>query len=255
MKLRTYYYQQFDADYSLEVPAEGYGGWRETKVEISPAHTAVVLMHACDLGTLEEYPGRFRACQFIPRSYQICRDVLPGLLTAVRQSGMPLFHVAGGDSDCASYPGYQRAVMLAGPDPAPVPWVTADPIYRQLRQFRTDEVFPGKHNVDDVNRGESTVAFPKEAEPLGDEGIAKDTRQLAALALDTGVNHLIYAGFNIDWCLLMSEGGMVDMSRRGFICSAFQAGGDGGREQGERPAGAQQRKRPLARVGGVWVCV
>jgi len=36
------------------------------------------------------------------------------------------------------------------------------------------------------------------------------------------VNHLVYAGFNIDWCLLMSPGGMVDMGRRGYTCSAIR---------------------------------
>ncbi len=28
MKIRTHYYQQFDADPDLDVPAEGFAGWR-----------------------------------------------------------------------------------------------------------------------------------------------------------------------------------------------------------------------------------
>jgi hypothetical protein len=36
------------------------------------------------------------------------------------------------------------------------------------------------------------------------------------------VNHLVYAGFAINWCLLMSPGGMLEMSRRGIMCSALR---------------------------------
>ena len=34
--------------------------------------------------------------------------------------------------------------------------------------------------------------------------------------------HLIYIGFAINWCLLKSPGGMVDMSRLGYMCSAIR---------------------------------
>ena len=63
------YYQQFDADFNREVPAEGYGGWKRAEVEVSLQHTAVVVMHAWDCGTREEYPGWHRAVEYIPRSY------------------------------------------------------------------------------------------------------------------------------------------------------------------------------------------
>jgi len=29
------YYQQFDADYNLDVPAEGFGGWKKSNIELS----------------------------------------------------------------------------------------------------------------------------------------------------------------------------------------------------------------------------
>ena len=222
IKLPTEYYQQFDADYSLDVPAEGYGGWQTGEVEIDPAHTAVVLMHAWNCGTLEQYPGWFRACQCIPRTYDICRDVLPGLLEAVRGAGMNLFHVVCEGDYYKTYPGYARTLALAGADPEPLPRVEADPSYDKLQQFRSDNVFVGAHNQADVAAGWPNVKFPAEAEPHGDEPIAKDAHQLFALCRDAGVNHLIYAGFNIDWCVLTSAAGMVDMSRRGLICSALK---------------------------------
>jgi len=216
------YYQQFDADFSLDVPEEGYGGWKRAEIELSPEHTAVVVMHAWDCGTKELYPGWFRACACIPRTYEVCRTILPGLLAAVRASEFSLFHVAGWGNYYESCPGYQKTLALAGEDPDRPPGVEADPVYRRLQQFRSDNVSVGKHNQADVEKGSAKIRFPREAEPQGDEPIAKDAHQLTALCRHHGVNHLIYAGFNIDWCLLASPGGMVDMVRRGAICSAFR---------------------------------
>ena len=68
MILKASYYQQFDADFSLDVPAEGYGGWKAADIEIAPQHTAVVVMHAWDTGTREQFPGWRRAVEYMPRA-------------------------------------------------------------------------------------------------------------------------------------------------------------------------------------------
>jgi hypothetical protein len=75
MKLTASYYQQFDADLTLDVPGEGYGGWRESEIEISEDHTAVVVMHAWDTGTAEQYPGWHRCVEYIPRVRKICAEI------------------------------------------------------------------------------------------------------------------------------------------------------------------------------------
>lgn len=222
MKLRANYYEQFDADYTRDVPAEGYGGWKSAEVEISPAHTAVILMHATDCGPLEANPGWFRACDEIPRMYKVCREVLPGLLGAVRGAALPLIHVVGWGDFYQHHPGHQRAVALTGGVDHWQRRVERDATANALAQFRQDHSFPGKHNLADINTAGPRVRFPKEAEPLGHEGVASTSDQLDALCREAGVNHLIYAGFNIDWCLLMSPGGMIDMSRRGYVCSALR---------------------------------
>ena len=61
LELPAHYYQQFDADVTLDVPGEGYSGWQQADIEIASAHTAVVVMHAWDCGTAEDYPGWHRA--------------------------------------------------------------------------------------------------------------------------------------------------------------------------------------------------
>jgi len=222
MKLTASYYQQFDADPGLDVPGEGYGGWREAKIGISPEHTAVVVMHAWDMGTREQYPGWHRCVEYIPRAQEICARVFPPLLEAVRESNLNLLHVVGGGDYYKDYPGYKKALQLTGDAPSAMERIPTDPVLDRLHEFRAQHVFVGKHNEPDVAAGFANLDFAPEAKPVGDEGVAENSEQLFALCKDAGINHLIYAGFAIDWCLLMSPGGMVDMSRRGMMCSAIR---------------------------------
>ncbi|MBI2504104.1 MAG: hypothetical protein HYW07_12835 [Candidatus Latescibacteria bacterium] len=222
INLSAHYYQQFDADFALDVPGEGYGGWKQARVELSAEHTAVAVMHAWDTGTRQQYPGWHRAVEYIPRSVEISRTVFPPLLAAVRRSPLPLFHVVGGGDYYHKCPGYQKAVALAGPSPRPLPQMDSDPVLEKLKAFRSQQVFVGSHNQADVDRGFKALDFLPEARPLDEEGVAEDGHQLFALCKAAGVNHLIYAGFAINWCLLLSPGGMADMSRRGVMCSALR---------------------------------
>jgi hypothetical protein len=222
VKVRASYYQQFDADLSLDVPGEGCGGWRQADIEIAPEHAAVVVMHAWDTGTAEQYPGWYRAVEYIPRAQAICRDVFPALLDAVRKSDLNLFHVVSAGSYYKDCPGCKRALRLAGPAEQPQEQMPSDPVIDRLRKFRAGHVFVGEHNEHDVARRFANLDFAPEARPVGDEGVAENSQQLFALCKDAGVNHLIYAGFAIDWCLLMSPAGMIDMSRRGIMCSAIR---------------------------------
>src|SRR5947209_10002936 len=127
LRLMSGYYQQFDADPKRGVPGEGYGGWQSAPVELSWAHTAVVVMHAWDCGTREQYPGWYRAVEYIPRANAICEQVFPPLLQAVREQGIRLFHVVGGGDYYKRHPGYQRTRELAGASPPPLGQVEADP--------------------------------------------------------------------------------------------------------------------------------
>ena len=228
IKLPASYYQQFDADFAagasipdrrdkLDVPGEGYGGWKKSEIQISRDHTAVVIMHAWDMGTREEYPGWHRAVEYIPRADKICRTVFPKLLKAVRDSHFKLFHVVGGGDYYKNLPGYKPSAASQ-----PLEQAKSDPILGKLNAFRAEHVFVGKHNEADVARGFKKLGFPNEARPLGNEPVAENAEQLFAVCKDMGVNHLIYAGFAINWCLLMSPGGMLDMSRRGIMCSALR---------------------------------
>lgn len=222
LSIPVWYYQHHDADFSLTVPEEGFGGWKKTRLDFAPEHTGVVVMHAWDCGTEEQYPGWHRAVPYIPRGAEVCWRVFPGLLSAVRKSPLPLMHVVSSAGYYKDLPGYKKACELAGRNAEKLDTIPSDPVRDALSQFRNDHVFPGKHNVPDIQKGFSRLDFDPNARPLDDEYICEDGHQLFAVCKHLGVNHLIYAGFAIDGCLLISPGGMVDMNQRGFMCSAFR---------------------------------
>jgi hypothetical protein len=222
VRVKAWYYQQFDADVSRDVPGESFGGWKSDEVELSLAHTAVVVMHAWDTGTATEFPGWYRAVEYLDRANSIGRLVFPRLLSAARDARVPVLHVVAGGDYYKGLPGYRKALALAAPEPPALPRVPADPSLEELQRFRHAHISVGAHNEPDVQRGFTRIDFMPSARPVGDEGVAESSAQLFALCREIGVNHLIYAGFAINWCLLMSAGGMVDMERRGFMCSAFR---------------------------------
>lgn len=222
MKVQAHYYQQFDADLSLDVPAEGYGGWKKGWIEIAPGHTALVVMHAWDFGTPEQFPGWCRCVEYIPRAQEICRKLFSPLLEAVRASDMKVFHFVGGGTYYKDYPGYKRAVELAGSSVHPPDRIRPDSVLEMLRWFQRENVLVGKHNEKDVERGFEKPDFASEARPVDNEGIAENEHQLFSLCKDADVSHLVYIGFAINWCLLVFPAGMVDMSRRGFMCSTIR---------------------------------
>jgi nicotinamidase-related amidase len=179
-------------------------------------------MHAWDCGQPHEFPGWRRAVEYTPRAESILAEVFPPLLAAVRQSPIPVFHVVGGDKDYWSHlPGYQQTALLVRGSPPP-PRVPNDAVLERMQALRRAEGSPGTHNSPDVVAGFARLDFAPTARPVGEEGIAKDGTQLAALCRAHGVNHLVYVGFALNWCLLMSPGGMVDMARHGCLCSTIR---------------------------------
>ena len=246
LRLQAHYYQQFDADPARDVPGEGFGGWKTAGVELAPGRTALAVMHAWDCGRPDEYPGWRRAVEYYPRALRILKEVFPPLLAAVRRSPLPVFHVVGGGDYYRDLPGYRRAVALAGPAPAPAR-ASRDPTLDRLEAFRSDRVFVGAHNRPDVDAGFAKLGFAPEARPAEGEGVAEDAPQLAALCAAEGVNHLLYVGFAINWCLLMSPGGMVDMRRRGFLCSTIREAVTAV-ENRETARGEREKEQALWRV-------
>lgn len=247
MRLPARLYQQFDADPSRPAPAEAFGGWCTREIELAPAHTALAVMHAWDANAPGEFPGWDRAAEYRPRARRILAEVFPPLLAAVRRSPLRVFHVVGGGDYYSRLPGYRRTLALAGEDANAPQRVTRDPIHERLRALRRAHGSPGAHNEPDVAAGLARLDFAPEARPHDDEGIAENGAQLAALCRHHGINHLVYVGFAINWCLLMSPGGMVDLARQGCLCSTI-AEAVTAVENRETAARALEKQQALWRV-------
>ncbi len=223
VEIPTWYYEQFDADFNMEIPGEGYGGWKQEDLPLNLDKTAIVVMHAHYCGTRTEFPGWHRAVEYIPRSYTISKEVFPGILNAARNTGIKVYHVVAKGDFYKDYPGYKVAKRLAQRS-HPLEKMEHDDVIRSLTKFKNNRAYPGAHNIQDIQKGYENINFLNEARPLCDEGIAETSDQLFGLCKRDGINHLIYMGFAINWCLLTSPGGMVDMSRRGIMCSAIRQG-------------------------------
>ena len=219
IRLPAGYYRQFDADLNLDVPAEGYGGWTTIPVELPLAKTALVSMHAWQFGTPEQYPGLYRQIEYIGRAERIMGEVYPPIMAAARKAGMPVFHVAAGGDYFRQMPGHLEVLELAGEEPVKATGADPDPDLAGLRQLRAQQA---RHNTEDRENGHASVDFPVAARPLDGEPIAETTHQLNAVCRARGISHLIYMGVAINWCLLMSPAGMIDMGRLGYMCSAIR---------------------------------
>lgn len=178
------YYQQFAADYSLEVPGEGYGGWKRAEIDVDLDRAALAVMHAWDNGTMETNPRGYHNHEYLPRANEILHTVFPLLLSTARSSRLKVFHVVSRGKYYQNHPNYIATQDLAGPSSPP------EQIDQGLSLMKwREELFPPPVTV--KNERSLARAFASEAAPQGNEPIAKDDHQLCALCKKHNVNHLI----------------------------------------------------------------
>jgi len=220
----TWFYTHFGADYTLDVPAEGFGGWGKAELPLSLKHTALCVMHAWDCPDRAQFPGIYSAVEYLPRAAEILENNMPRLIEAFRRAGIQVIHVEGGDY-VHKYEQYRQTMkrikgklpknrQLARPAP--------DKTLKTLKEFRTAHVHPGKENIADIDAACRIRDIHPNARPQPGEYMVTQSDELHAVCNLHGINHLIYAGFAVNYCLLMSPGGMLDMNRRGFLCSVVK---------------------------------
>lgn len=226
LNVPTWYYAHFGADYLLDVPAEGFGGWQKTRLPLSTEHTALCVMHAWKNADRSKYPGIWSAVEYLPRAQEIYDLRMPRLLAAFRKAGVRIIHIESGGYE-KKYEAYSRACSLTDSrvknlhhDRLPSP--EDDTVSDELRAFRMAKVHPGTENLSDIAAACAERDIDDCVKPAGDELMVTDSDRLQAVCGLYGINHLIYAGFALNCCILMSPGGMMQMSDRGFLCSAVK---------------------------------
>lgn len=221
INIPAWYYQQFDADTSLPVPAEAFGGWkREPNMPFDIKHSALIIMHAWYTGKPGQFPGLEHLVEYIPRANKILDEVFPTLIATARRAGLPIIHVAAGNY-YQNRPEYLESVRLAGPESSPEQ-ITRDDTVKRYAAFRTAHSNPGLHNQKDIAESLKVRDFAPQVAPLPGEPIVATEQQLFAHCKRLNVTHLVYTGFAINACLQCSPCCMLDMSRRGLFCSAIR---------------------------------
>lgn len=216
--LPTRFYQQFDADTSLAVPAEGYGGWQLESLPLDLDRTAIIAMHAWSIGAEQDFPGWYRAVESISRVGGVSSGGMAPVLAAARAAQVPVIHVVGGPTDYwTGEPGHTPSAVAREPQIAR----DEQGVAAELIRFHEDRVFPGKHNSADVDAGFEKVTFAPSLRPEAGERIAATSQELDDICRARSIEHLVYTGFTINGCIMFSPAGMVDMGRRGYLCSTI----------------------------------
>lgn len=213
----AYYYAQQGADIQAQYPAQSFGGWTKMHLPIDPKRVAVVVMHAWQMPSYQDCPGLYEHVEYISRADAIVQERFPGFLESVRKSGIRLIHVgAGFEPQLQEFPGYRR--MIEKYPPTTTPKIEASKTLEAMRELHwnlTATATASRH--EDIERSFAGRGFA--VRPLDHEEVVTHTNQLFALCREHGIEHLIYAGFAVNMCLIMSSCGLIDMSRHGLMCS------------------------------------
>lgn len=228
-QLPAHYYKQYDADLTADVPGRGYDGWTTRLLDVPLERTALVSMHAWNPGLVDEIPsgldspyvGWFRFVEYLSRAVPITQKVIPPVLKAARDAKMTVIHVGSTEAYTEKYEGYQAAKALAGEVPEMPEGAVDDPLRQQWQQERNVQM-QGEKNGEEIRAGQQFLDFPPQTMPEAGEPIVINSHQLNAVCRDKGIWNLVYIGFAINWCLLASPGGMIDMRRMGYVCSTIR---------------------------------
>ena len=225
-----HFYRHYPADFSAwSRAARGFLGWTSESRDLDLEGAALLLMHLPATGLSPETewgpdsprPDLLGTVEWVPRTMELCRHRLPKLVVAARAAGLQVVHVYGGIDPKTKAPCARRSLKEAGEPPTP-----------DQDSLKPDARATAKHRRDvfDLPRKrpegspDAKAQLPVELRPTGDDLVVAQSWQLHRLMANRGIRHLIYTGWALNWCLWFSPGGMSDMQRKGYLCSAVRGG-------------------------------
>ena len=231
IRLPWHMYRHFPADFTKwDAAAAGFIGWDSEERELDLSKTCLVLMHFPDTGLTADtewgpdcrVPDALGTIEWVPRAMDVVCFRMPRLVQAARDAGLQIVHVAGSDG---TGPIWEKCLREAGPPPPP----DTDTIPRDEAVFaqHTRDVFDLPSTAPKGTFAPLKLEFPSSAAalvPQDGDLVASQSWQLARLLKKRGINHIVYCGWALNWCLWFSPGGMCDMNRKGFLCSAVRGG-------------------------------
>ena len=220
-------YRHYPADFAAgTAAARGFIGWQSEVRELDLAHTALVLMHLPDAGLTPDTqfgpdaqrPDVLGTVEWVPRTVDMIENRLPGLVQAARAAGLQVVHVQP-NRNYQTGPCWERSVAEVGERPAADPEKLPDASLQAAHKREVFELAARPEGSPEHEWGMPAVLMPQ-----GDDLVAGESWDLHRLMAKRGITHLVYCGWAINWCLWFSPGGMCDMGRKGYLCSAVRGG-------------------------------
>lgn len=222
IQLRHHYYRGYPPDFTAgRAAARTFLGWDAHLDGIDLDRSALILMHIPDSGLRPEVAWRpdnpridlLGSAEWVPRTMEMVAKKLPPLVDAARQARLQIAHVTMGNWYSRDYPQRKRCVEEAGKAPAPEneplpPDPAGDWQSRRFKRvFRVPPAAPG------ADMSIQETQFYPGLEPRDDDLVCSRTWEFHRLLSARGIDHLIYTGWALNWCLWFSECGMNDMDR------------------------------------------
>jgi nicotinamidase-related amidase len=144
---------------------------------------------------------------------------MPRLIQASREAGLLVAHV-GVSADYHKSGDIWESCQKEAGEPPPQ---DAESVRRDWRSQHAKDVFDSPKAKPEVVP-EHPFSLPEVFTPTGNDIIAEHAWQLHRLLENRGINHILYTGWALNWCLWFSPCGMSDMGRKGYMCSAIRGG-------------------------------
>lgn len=233
ISLPWHLYRHYPADFSRwNEAAVGFEGWDSVVRELDLSETCLVLMHlpetgltpATEFGPNCPNPNELGTVEWIPRTMDVVTFRLPPLLAAARAAGLQVAHVGVYGGIYMEGPIWEKCVKEAGQAPPPDKDVIVRDADRWAKHTRDAFDLPRPENPKALPLPPGGSALPPELRPQGNDIIAQYPWQFHRLLKARGIDHVVYCGWALNWCLWFAQCGMADMERKGYMCSAIRGG-------------------------------
>lgn len=230
LQIPWHIYRHFPADFSRwREAAVSFRGWESEVRELDLGRTCLALMHFPDTGLSPDTefgpdcpnPAALSDIEWIPRTMEVVTFRIPRLVAAAREAGLQVAHVGVGGGIYTEGPIWEACVAEAGEAPSGDEDMLPRDADRDAGHMW--DVF-ALTSGDAGTPPDHVCALPAALWPQGADIIAQHAWQLHRLLKNRGIDHILYAGWALNWCLWFSPCGMLDMWRKNYLCSAVRGG-------------------------------
>jgi nicotinamidase-related amidase len=221
-------YRHYPADFSKWAESgSGFHGWASDVRDLDLEKCCLAMMHFPDTGLSSDTewgpdspnPSALGTVEWVPRTMDVMTFRMPRLIEAAREAGLVVAHVGVSGAFHKSGEIWEACELEAGEAPQEDADAVASGWQAQHRRDVFDLPRPQPEDVPP-----HSFSLPEIFKPAGTDIIAEHAWQLHRLLKNRGIDHILYTGWALNWCLWFSPCGMSDMSRKGYMCSAIRGG-------------------------------